>query len=175
MGFWFRRILKIIHSLIMWLNLYNNCIAVCFMMQLRMLYGFPMYLCISCSCIFLWNYFTEWLSPLTKSEGDIVMMCIHASIRPVFATIIWKANDSINFKFYVCVCWVSFQVWFAFGWHWSNFGPLVAKKLFKVGQNGVFWPLSEKIFAQSNSNLVCTLIGWMFRIGLLLHQILALL
>ena len=32
-----------------------------------------------------------------------------------------------------------------------------------MGQNGGFWPLSEKVFWQSNSNLMCTLIGWLSR------------
>ena len=37
----------------------------------------------------------------------------------------------------------------------------------KMTENGSFWPLSEKVFTQSNSNLVCTLIGWVFRNDLL--------
>ena len=64
----------------------------------------------------------------------------------------------------MCTCWVSVKEWFTFGRRWPNFGPLVAKKWLKVGQNGGFQPLSEKVFMQSNSNLVSTLIGWVFRL-----------
>ena len=79
-----------------------------------------------------------------------------------FPTIIWKSIHTIQLKLVVYTCCVSVQKWFAFGWPWSNFGPLVATKLLKVSQNGGFQPLSEKVFMQSNSNLVCTLIGWVF-------------
>ena len=34
----------------------------------------------------------------------------------------------------------------------------------KVTENIGFWPLSEKVFSQSNSNLLCTFIWWVFRI-----------
>ena len=53
-------------------------------------------------------------------------------------------------NFCVYTYWVSVQKWFAFG-------PLVATKWLKI----LWWfpSLSEKVFLQSNSNLVCTLIG----------------
>ena len=38
-------------------------------------------------------------------------------------------------------------------------------------ENGVFLLSSEKVFLQSNSNLVCTLIGWVFRIDSLLSHV----
>ena len=57
--------------------------------------------------------------------------------------------------------WVSLQKWSAFWPHWSNFVPLVATEM---TENGGFWPLSEKVFMQSNSNLVSTLIVWVLRI-----------
>ena len=41
----------------------------------------------------------------------------------------------------------------------------------KMTENGGFRPLSEKVFNQSNSNLVCTLIGWVFRIDSLLDHV----
>ena len=41
----------------------------------------------------------------------------------------------------------------------------------KMTENHGFWPLSEKVFKQSNSDLVCTLIGWVFRIDLLLAKV----
>ena len=47
---------------------------------------------------------------------------------------------------------------------WLNFGPLVAKY-------GGFRPLSDKVFKQSNSNLWCTLLGWVFITDLLLSHI----
>ena len=72
------------------------------------------------------------------------------SVCPGFPTIIWKSNGSIHLKFGVGIYWVSVQNWFAFGWRWPNFGPPVAKKWLKMGQNGGFQPLSEKVFTQSN-------------------------
>ena len=47
--------------------------------------------------------------------------------------------------------WVSVQIWFTFGQLWPKFGPLLAKQWLKMMG---FWPLSEKVFMQSNSNLV---------------------
>ena len=41
----------------------------------------------------------------------------------------------------------------------------------KITENGGFRPLSEKVFMQSYSNLVCTLIGWVFRIDSLLGHV----
>ena len=41
----------------------------------------------------------------------------------------------------------------------------------KMTENGGFWPLYEKLFMQSNSNSVCKLIWWVFRIDLLLGHI----
>ena len=41
----------------------------------------------------------------------------------------------------------------------------------KMPENGSFRPLSEKVFMQSNSNLGCTLIGWVFRIGVLFGHV----
>ena len=37
----------------------------------------------------------------------------------------------------------------------------------KLTENGGFGPLTEKLFTQPNSNLVCALIGWVFKINLL--------
>ena len=88
---------------------------------------------------------------------------VRPCVRQRFPTIIWKSNHSINFKFGVSICWISVQNWFAFGRHWPNFGPVVARKRLKMGQNGGFQPLSETVFTQSNSNLVCTFIGLVFR------------
>ena len=41
----------------------------------------------------------------------------------------------------------------------------------QMTENGGFQPLSEKVFTQSNSNLVCILIGWVFRIDLLFGHV----
>ena len=46
------------------------------------------------------------------------------------------------------VWWV--HNWFAFGPCWSNLGPLVAKKLMKLGENGCFWPSPAKLSTQPN-------------------------
>ena len=47
---------------------------------------------------------------------------------------------------------------------WSSSGH-------KVTEMGGFWPLSEIVFMQSNSNVVCTLIGCVFRIDLLFGHV----
>ena len=159
------------------------------------------------------------MSLLTNSIGDIEMVSVHPSVHAWFLTIIWKSDYSIHFKFGVCICWVSVQNWCAFEQHSPNFGPLVAKKPLKMGQNGGFRPLSGKVFTQSkiqfklvvytcwvnvqkqfifgwhwsncgplvgkkllkvgqnccftqsNSNLVCTFIGWVFRNDSLLGHV----
>ena len=41
----------------------------------------------------------------------------------------------------------------------------------KITENVGFRPLSEKVFMQSNSNMGCTLIGWVFRIDSLLGHV----
>ena len=41
----------------------------------------------------------------------------------------------------------------------------------KMTENGGFQPLSDKVFMQSNSNMVCTLIWWVFRIDSLWDHI----
>ena len=56
---------------------------------------------------------------------------VRPSVRPGFSTITWKSYHAINFKFGVCIWYVSVQNWFAFGRRWPNFGPLVAKNYFK--------------------------------------------
>ena len=111
------------------------------------------------------------LSPPKKSGGDIGMVSIGATVHLGFLTIIWKSNGSINLKFGDCICWESVQNWSAFGQYWLNFDSFMAKKTLKLGQSWGFRPLSEKLFTQSNSNLVCTLIGWLFRIDSLFSHI----
>ena len=106
-----------------------------------------------------------------KSEGNIGMVRERPCVHPGFTTIIWKSNHSINFKSGVGICWASVQNWFALGRHWPKFGHLVAKKRLKMGQNFGFWPLSEKVFKQSHSNLVCTLVEWVFKTNSLLGLI----
>ena len=41
----------------------------------------------------------------------------------------------------------------------------------KTTENGSSWPLSEKVVMQSTSNLVCTLIGWVFRIDVVFGHV----
>ena len=53
----------------------------------------------------------------------------------------------------------------------AQFWPSSGQKGLKVGQTGAFRPLSGKVSTQSNSNIVCTLIGWVFRIGLLFGDV----
>ena len=55
-----------------------------------------------------WERTKEWWAP---------------SVRPGFLTFIWKSNHSVNFKFDVCICWVSVQNGFAFGDASTIFAP----------------------------------------------------
>ena len=82
-----------------------------------------------------------------------------------------KTCYTIQFKLVVYTYWLSARKWFAFERRWPNFGHLVPKKQMKMVQNGDFRPLSEKVFTQSNSNLMCTLIGWVFKINSLLGRV----
>ena len=107
-----------------------------------------------------------------NGERPSVRACVRLSVRPGFPTRIWKSNHSIYFKFGVCIFGAGVQNWLAFGPRWPNFDPLVAKKMTENRS------LAQKIFTQSNSDLWCTLVGWVFRIDSLLGhvgQILALL
>ena len=79
-----------------------------------------------------------------------------------FLTVIWKNIHTIQFKLCVYTCCMSVHNWFAFGPCWPNFGPLVAKKLLKFGENGCFRPPPAKLSTQPNWFLVCTLIWWVF-------------
>ena len=78
-------------------------------------------------------------------------------------TVIWKSIHTIQFKLGVYTYWVSVHNCFTFGSHWPNFGPLVAKKLMKLGENGCFWPPPAKLSTQPNWFLVCTFMWWVFR------------
>ena len=98
-----------------------------------------------------------------RGHGDGDCPSVRSCVRQMFLTIIRKSNHSVNFKFGVCICCMGVHNWFAFGRHWPNFGHLVAIKRLKMGQNGGLRPLSETVFTQSNSNLVCTFIGLVFR------------
>ena len=58
-----------------------------------------------------------------------------------------------------------------FGAMAPQFWPSSGQKTLKIGQNGGFRPLSEKVFMQSNSNLVCALVVWVFQIDSLLGHV----
>ena len=51
---------------------------------------------------------------------------------------------------------------FPFGSRWPNFGPLVAKKLIKLGENSCFWP-PVLLSTRPNWFLVCIIMWWVFR------------
>ena len=51
---------------------------------------------------------------------------------------------------------------------WAMLAKFWACSGHKMTENGGFRPSSEKVFPQSDSNLVCTLTVWVFRIDLLL-------
>ena len=72
-----------------------------------------------------------------------------------FLTIISKSIPAISFKL---ISWV-FRIDSLLGHVGQIYGPLVAKKLLKMGKKISFRPLSPKIFTQSNSNLCCTLVA----------------
>ena len=60
---------------------------------------------------------------------------------------------------------------------WATLAKFCPSSGHKMTEYGGFRPLFEKVFTEYNSNLVCTLIGWVFRIDSLLghvSQILAL-
>ena len=80
-----------------------------------------------------------------------------------FLTVIWKSIHTIQFKLGICTCCVSVHNWFAFGPCWSNFCPLLAKKLTKLGENFHFQPSPAKFSTQSNWFLVSMDIWWVFR------------
>ena len=85
--------------------------------------------------------------PLTTHK-----MTENGGFRPLSEKLFMQSHSNL-----VCThtYWVSAQNCFTFGPRWPNFSPLVATKCL---ENGGFRPLSEKVFMQSNSNLVCTLI-----------------
>ena len=56
-------------------------------------------------------------------ERPSVHPCVHASVLPGFPIIIWNSNNSINFWFGLCICWVSVQNWFAFWAMLAQFWP----------------------------------------------------
>ena len=102
------------------------------------------------------TFLGKFLSPRTKLGGDIGMVNVRSSdrgFRPLSGIVITQLISN----FVACNCYVSVQNWFAFGQRLPNFDPLVAQKSLKIGQNAGFWPLSEKVFTQSNLNLWCTL------------------
>ena len=87
-------------------------------------------------------------------------------------TIIWKSMHTIQFRLGVYTFWVIVKKWFAFFTTLAKFWPSSGRKInendgYKIAENDGFLPLSGKIFMQSNSNLVSTLLGRMFRIYLL--------
>ena len=53
---------------------------------------------------------------------------------------------------------------------WATLAKFWPSSGHKITENGGFRPSSEKVFIQSNSNLACTLIVWVFRIDSLLGQ-----
>ena len=61
-------------------------------------------------------------------------------------------------------CSVLIHFWATLAKFWCSTGQ-------KITENGGFWPLSEMVLMQSNSNLMCTLTGWVFRTDSLLGHI----
>ena len=58
--------------------------------------------------------------------------------KMVVLTIIWKIIHTIIIKLVVYTCFVIVQLSLTFGQRWSNFDPLVAKKLLKSGSTWWF-------------------------------------
>ena len=54
---------------------------------------------------------------------------------------------------------------------WATLAKFWPSNGHRMTENGGFWPLSEKVLTQFNSNLVCTLIEWVFRTDSLLGHV----
>ena len=54
---------------------------------------------------------------------------------------------------------------------WAALTKFWSSSAHKMTANGGFQSISENVFTQSNSNLVCALIGWVLIIDLLLGQV----
>ena len=85
-----------------------------------------------------------------------------------FPTIIWKKYSHNPIQ--TCgvhllgECSEIIRFWAMLPKFWPSVGH-------KMTENGGFRPLSGKVFTQSTSNLVCTLIVWVFRINLLFGNV----
>ena len=81
-------------------------------------------------------------------------------------------THSISNFVYTFVGWV-FRIYLLLGDVGLILAPKWPKKLLKMRRNGGVRPLSETVFSQSNSNsnLWCTLVGWVFRSDLLLGHV----
>ena len=139
-------------------------------------------------CLSVTPFCPCWRKP-TKLGGDIGMMSVRpsvrASVRPSVRQSVrgpsgvsdhYLKKYSINFKFVVCIWWV-FRTDSLLSHMLAQFQPSSGQKMTANGSKYWFRPLSEKVFTQPNSNLRCTLVGWVLRIDSLLGyvgQILAL-
>ena len=108
-----------------------------------------------------------FLSPPTKSGGDIgmVSVCVpvHPSVRgfrPLSGKIITQLISNLVYAF-LCECSELIRFWPMLAEFWPSRG----QKWLKMGQNVGFRPLSEIVFTKSNSSLWCKLVGWVFRIN----------
>ena len=61
------------------------------------------------------------------------------SVRLGFPTIIWKGNHSFDFKFGVCIWWVSVQNWFTFGPRWPTSGQKMTENASKCWFPSIIW------------------------------------
>ena len=135
-------------------------------------------------CLSVTPFCPRWRTP-TKLGGDIGMMnvrpSVHTFVRPSVhgpsgVSDHYLKKYSINFKFVVCICWV-FRTDSLLSHMLAQFQPSSGQKMTANGSKYWFRPLSEKVLTQPNSNLRCTLVGWVLRIDSILGyfgQILAL-
>ena len=116
-------------------------------------------------CIY-WVNVQNWFAfrPRWPNFGPLVAKNNWKWVKMLVSDRYPKSIDAIQFKLGLYTYWVSVHNWFTFGPCWPNLGPLVTTKLLKMVLSDHYlkkysynlWP---------NSNLVSTLIGWVYRIN----------
>ena len=115
-----------------------------------------------CCTIVEWllRMFRFWVT-LAKFWPSSGQKWLKVSQNDGFSTIIWKCIHIIQSKLGVYTHWATVQNWFIFLVMLAKFWPSSGQT---ITENGGFPPLSQNVVMQSNLNLVCTPIGWVFRI-----------
>ena len=106
-----------------------------------------------------------WPNFGTPMAKKLLKMRQNAGFRPLSEKVFSQSNSNSSL-WCTLVGWV-FRSDLLLGHVRQILDLYLAKKLFELGQNGGFRPLSEKVLMQFNSNLVCTLTRKVFRTDLL--------